>query len=73
MKAAVVRHWDGPEALMIEDAPDPAPQAGDVVVHLRASSLNWHDVIARQGVRDLPCPASWAWLAPGFARTPARR
>ncbi|MFL0294758.1 zinc-binding alcohol dehydrogenase family protein [Mycobacterium sp. SMC-18] len=56
MRAAVVHEWGGPEAFSIENVPDPVPQPGEVVVALRAGSLNWHDAIIRRGDRDLPRP-----------------
>ncbi|WP_245717050.1 zinc-binding dehydrogenase [Nocardia mikamii] len=37
--------------------PDPTPRAGEVIVQLRASSLNWHDVIVRQSGRGLELPS----------------
>ncbi len=51
MKAIVVRAHGGMEQLKLEsDFPDPKPGAGDVVVRVRASSLNYHDVFTRRGM-----------------------
>ncbi len=51
MKAAVLREHGGPEKLIIEDNfPDPAPAAGDVVVRVKACSLNYHDIFTRRGM-----------------------
>ena len=53
MKAAVVRAHGGPEALAFEaDFPDPRPGEGDVIVAVKASSLNYHDVFTRRGNID---------------------
>jgi NADPH:quinone reductase-like Zn-dependent oxidoreductase len=56
MKAAVVHAWGGPDVLTVETVPDPVPGPGEVVVRLRAASLNWHDAIVRSSGRgaDLP-------------------
>ncbi len=55
MEAIVARSWGGPEVLVGERVPDPEPGAGEALVELRASSLNWHDVLVRRG-RGLPLP-----------------
>src|SRR5260370_38683036 len=50
MKAMVLRaHGEG--GLNYEtDFPDPVPGEGDVVVRVRATSLNYHDVFTRRGM-----------------------
>jgi alcohol dehydrogenase len=51
MRAMVVREHGGLEKLRLEsDFPDPRPGEGDVVVRVRASSLNYHDVFTRRGM-----------------------
>jgi len=51
MKAAVIHGHGGPEALKYEDNwPNPAAGEGDVVVRVRACSLNYHDVFTRRGM-----------------------
>ena len=51
MKALVVRAHGGPEQAVFEtDFPDPRPGAGDVLLRVRASSLNYHDVFTRRGM-----------------------
>src|SRR5262249_23565839 len=51
MKAITVREHGGMDKLQLEpDFPDPRPGAGDVVVRVRASSLNYHDIFTRRGM-----------------------
>jgi NADPH:quinone reductase-like Zn-dependent oxidoreductase len=42
--------------LRYEEAPDPQPQAGDVLVRVRACALNHLDIFNRRGVVKLPLP-----------------
>ena len=50
MKALVLREH-GPGGLRLEtDFPDPVPGPGDVVLRVRATSLNYHDVFTRRGM-----------------------
>ena len=46
----------GPEVLRYEDAPDPVPQPGEVLVRVRACALNHLDVWARLGQAGRPVP-----------------
>ena len=39
-----------PEVLEVREAPDPEPQAGEVRVRVRASGINFADVLARMGL-----------------------
>jgi NADPH:quinone reductase-like Zn-dependent oxidoreductase len=57
MKAAVVRAWGDPDVLAVEAVPDPVPGPGEVVVRLRAASLNWHDAIVRRSGRGATLPS----------------
>jgi len=57
MRAAVVHSWGAADQLGVETVPDPVPKDGEVLVKLRASSLNWHDVIIRQTGRGLITPS----------------
>jgi alcohol dehydrogenase len=57
MKAAVVREHGGLDRINIEtDFPDPKPGEGDVVVAVKASSLNYHDVFTRRGMPGIKVP-----------------
>src|SRR5438045_6713559 len=54
---AIRIHEDGgPEVLRYEDAPDPEPAAGEVLIRLRAASLNHLDVWVRRGLPSVPKP-----------------
>jgi NADPH:quinone reductase-like Zn-dependent oxidoreductase len=54
---AVRIHDDGgPDVLVLEDAPDPAPASGEVLIRLRASALNHLDVWIRKGLPSVPKP-----------------
>ncbi|MEP9380595.1 zinc-binding dehydrogenase [Aquabacter sp. CN5-332] len=51
MKAAIVQAHGGPENLVyVEDWNRPEPGPGDVVLRVKASSLNYHDVFTRRGM-----------------------
>lgn len=57
MQAIVVHEWGGPEVLQWEQVPDPPARAGEVVVELRASAVNWHDILVRRVGRGFPLPS----------------
>jgi len=57
MKAMVVREHGGLDRMRLEtDFPDPKPGPGDVVVRVRAASLNYHDVFTRRGMPGIKVP-----------------
>ncbi|HEY0208839.1 quinone oxidoreductase family protein [Acerihabitans sp.] len=57
MKALVLREHGGNEKLRLEnDFPDPQAGPGDVVLRVRASSLNYHDVFTRRGMPGITLP-----------------
>jgi NADPH:quinone reductase len=45
MKAVLCRQYGPPETLTVEDVPSPEPGAGEVVVSMRAASVNFPDVL----------------------------
>jgi NADPH:quinone reductase-like Zn-dependent oxidoreductase len=56
MKAVRIHEDGGPEVLRYEDAPDPVPGEGEVLVELRAASLNHLDLWLRKGLPSVPKP-----------------
>ncbi len=56
MKAIRIHEDGGPEVLRYEDVPDPVPRSGEVLVELRAASLNHLDVWIRKGLPSVPKP-----------------
>ena len=56
MKAIRIHEDGGPEVLRYEEAPDPIPAANEVLVRLKAASLNHLDVWVRQGLPSAPKP-----------------
>ena len=56
MKAILIHEDGGPEVLRYEDAPDPEPGPDEVLVELRAASLNHLDLWIRSGRPSVPKP-----------------
>ena len=49
MKAIVVREFGGPDVLTFEDAPEPVPAAGQVLIKVHAVGVNPVDTYIRSG------------------------
>ncbi len=56
MKAVRIHADGGPDVLRYEDAPDPEPGPDDVLLELRAASLNHLDLWIRKGLPSVPKP-----------------
>jgi NADPH:quinone reductase-like Zn-dependent oxidoreductase len=56
VKAIRIHEDGGPDVLRYEDAPDPDPGPDDVLVDLRAASLNHLDIWIRRGMPSVPKP-----------------
>ncbi|HKU57010.1 MAG TPA: zinc-binding dehydrogenase [Gaiellaceae bacterium] len=56
MRAVRIHEDGGPDVLVLEEAPDPEPGPGEVLVRLRASALNHLDVWIRKGLPSVPKP-----------------
>ncbi|MBO1325689.1 zinc-binding dehydrogenase [Acetobacter sp. TBRC 12305] len=57
MKALVLHEHGGMEKLHLErDFPDPTPGEGEVVLRVRATSLNYHDIFTRRGMPGIKLP-----------------
>jgi synaptic vesicle membrane protein VAT-1 len=59
MKQVVITATGGPEKLQLREVPDPLPGQGELRVRVRASGVNFADVLARQGLYPdapkIPC------------------
>ena len=56
MRAVRIHSDGGPEVLVLEEAPDPVPAPGEVLVRLHASALNHLDIWIRKGQPSAPKP-----------------
>ena len=56
VKAVRIHEDGGPEVLRYEDVSDPTPAAGELLIELRAASLNHLDVWVRKGLPSVPKP-----------------
>lgn len=57
MKAVYIEETGGPEVLQYGDRPTPEPGAGEVLVKLAASGVNFTDISQRRGSVKIPLPA----------------
>ena len=57
MKAAVIYEHGGPGSIQYKtDHPDPTPAADEVVLRVRACTLNYHDIFTRRGMPGIKVP-----------------
>jgi NADPH:quinone reductase-like Zn-dependent oxidoreductase len=56
MKAVRIHQFGGPEVLTYEDVPDPQPRKDQVLVRVRACSLNHLDIWVRKGLPGVKLP-----------------
>jgi NADPH2:quinone reductase len=49
MKAAVITRYDGPEAIAIQDMPEPVAKSGEELVRVEAAGVNFADTMAASG------------------------
>src|SRR5437764_6148455 len=57
MRAVVVHQSGGPDVLSVEDAERPEPDDGEVLIRVRATSVNPVDWKYRRGFMEVPLPA----------------
>lgn len=50
MLAVLLRKSGPPQSLRVEEAPDPTPGPGEVLIQVRAAGVNFTDVMSRQGL-----------------------
>jgi NADPH:quinone reductase len=65
MKAIRIHAPGGPEAMKLEDVPEPQPKAGEAVVKIDAAGLNFIDVYQRSGHYKLAMPLTLGLEAAG--------
>ena len=57
MRAIVITRHGGPEVLQVQERPDPQAGPGEVLIRVKASGINFADLMARAGVYpDAPPP-----------------
>lgn len=56
MKAIVVKQFGGPEVLTLDEVPTPKPQAGQILVRVRAAGVNPYDTYMRAGTYAIKPP-----------------
>jgi zinc-binding alcohol dehydrogenase/oxidoreductase len=56
VRAIVIHEDGGPEVLRYEEVPDPVAGTGEVLIRMRAASLNHLDVWTRKGLPSVPKP-----------------
>ena len=56
MKAVILREHDAGGLRYERDFPDPVPGAGEVVLRVRATALNYHDIFTRRGMPGIKIP-----------------
>ncbi len=64
MKAVVVTRAGGPEVLSLREVPAPEPDAGEILVRVRAAGINRADVLQRMG--QYPAPPGARADVPGL-------
>jgi NADPH2:quinone reductase len=67
VKALLCREYGPIDRLKVEEVPSPRPGADQVVVEVKASSLNFPDALLVQGLYQVkpPLPFSRGWSWPG--------
>ena len=59
MKQMFIVGHGGPEKLQLRQSPDPSPAQGEVRIRVKASGVNFADILARQGLYPdaprIPC------------------
>src|SRR3954447_23846810 len=57
MKAAVITQHGGPGSVQYRtDYPDPRPGADEILLRVRACTLNYHDIFTRRGMPGITVP-----------------
>src|SRR5437867_600169 len=56
MKAVVFSQHGGPEVLQYQDMPDPKAGPGEVLIEVKATSINHVDIFLRRGMPGIKVP-----------------
>ncbi len=56
MKAVLCKAWGGPETLVLEEIPSPAPGPGEVVIDVKAAGVNFPDILIIQNKYQVKPP-----------------
>ena len=54
MKSVQFAQYSGPEVLQVHDVPDPIPGPEDVLIQVKATTVNHLDLFQRDGSRPVP-------------------
>src|SRR6266536_1405497 len=66
MKAVQFAQHGGPEVLQVQEVPDPIPGPSDVLIQVKATTVNRLDLFQRDGSRPVPkLPYTPGWEAAG--------
>jgi NADPH:quinone reductase len=65
MKVIRIHQPGGPDALKLDEAPEPKPGAGEALVKIDAAGLNYIDVYLREGIYKAPLPLALGLEASG--------
>ena len=70
MRAVRCHELVGPESLRVDEVPDPTPQAGEVLVEVRAAGVNFPDLLLTRGKYQFkpPLPLTPGGEAAGIVR-----
>ena len=55
MKQMFIVGHGGPEKLQLHESPDPSPAGGEIRIRVKASGINFADILARQDSPQVPC------------------
>jgi NADPH:quinone reductase len=50
MRAVVIAQYGGPEQLVLQDLPEPQPEAGRVIIEIKAFGINHAEIYFRKGI-----------------------
>jgi NADPH:quinone reductase-like Zn-dependent oxidoreductase len=69
MEAVVIHETGGPEVLQLEELDTPEPGDGEVLIEVRATSINPLEAKQRRGIAEIPLPAILGYDVSGVVAT----